>query len=864
MAKPADTPMMVQYHEIKAQYPDAFVFYRLGDFYELFEEDAIQGAKLLELTLTARNKNSENPVPMAGIPHHAAQNYIDILVDQGHKVAIVEQMEDAAVAKGMVKRDVVQLITPGTKLSGGAGSDKQNNYLAAVLPDGQAWAMAYIDLSTGELKATTSQQFNDIVDELRSLEVKEVVLRQNDPETIKQQMATQLGEHGLVISTQAEVAPSATISFLTQNLTHPLEVAVTTMLLGYIFDTQRRNLEHIVPAESYERLAYLKFNQDTRINLDLVENTRTKKRAGSLLGLIDETHTAMGGRLLKQWVLKPLRVQADIEARLDLVEAFQADFFTRGTLQDHLKSVYDLERLAARAAMGTMNARELVQLKRSLRAIPGIKATLAESDSLLQAVGQQLDDMGDLATLIDDAIMDEPPISVREGNIIKNGFDAKIDDYRQVLTDNQQWLAQLEADERAATGIGSLKVGYNKNFGYFIEVTKANIGKLAENRYERLQTLTNAERFVTPELKAHERLIIEAQAKQTEREYDLFVTVRDHVKAEIGRLQTLAQQVARLDVLAALADVADNRRFVRPVFTTGNHIAIEQGRHPVVESLLPAGEFVANDVMLSDQTNMQLITGPNMAGKSTYMRELALIVILAQMGSFVPASAAELPIFDQIFTRIGANDDMAMGQSTFMVEMAEANHALQEATAHSLILFDELGRGTATYDGMALAQAIIEFLNTHVHAKTLFSTHYHELTVLADQHPGIANVHVGAVEDADGQLHFLHQIQTGPADKSYGIHVAALAGLPDELIANATHILSQLENQKSVVVASEPVAPVPVSSVQQLAEQVPLFDVATTDDKTQQLLAQLDQLDILNMTPIDAMNALHTLKKMRQ
>lgn len=864
MAKPADTPMMVQYHEIKAQYPDAFVFYRLGDFYELFEEDAIQGAKLLELTLTARNKNSENPVPMAGIPHHAAQNYIDILVDQGHKVAIVEQMEDAAVAKGMVKRDVVQLITPGTKLSGGAGSDKQNNYLAAVLPDGQAWAMAYIDLSTGELKATTSQQFNDIVDELRSLEVKEVVLRQNDPETIKQQMATQLGEHGLVISTQAEVAPSATISFLTQNLTHPLEVAVTTMLLGYIFDTQRRNLEHIVPAESYERLAYLKFNQDTRINLDLVENTRTKKRAGSLLGLIDETHTAMGGRLLKQWVLKPLRVQADIEARLDLVEAFQADFFTRGTLQDHLKSVYDLERLAARAAMGTMNARELVQLKRSLRAIPAIKATLAESDSLLQAVGQQLDDMGDLATLIDDAIMDEPPISVREGNIIKNGFDAKIDDYRQVLTDNQQWLAQLEADERAATGIGSLKVGYNKNFGYFIEVTKANIGKLAENRYERLQTLTNAERFVTPELKAHERLIIEAQAKQTEREYDLFVTVRDHVKAEIGRLQTLAQQVARLDVLAALADVADNRRFVRPVFTTGNHIAIEQGRHPVVESLLPAGEFVANDVMLSDQTNMQLITGPNMAGKSTYMRELALIVILAQMGSFVPASAAELPIFDQIFTRIGANDDMAMGQSTFMVEMAEANHALQEATAHSLILFDELGRGTATYDGMALAQAIIEFLNTHVHAKTLFSTHYHELTVLADQHPGIANVHVGAVEDADGQLHFLHQIQTGPADKSYGIHVAALAGLPDELIANATHILSQLENQKSVVVASEPVAPVPVSSVQQLAEQVPLFDVATTDDKTQQLLAQLDQLDILNMTPIDAMNALHTLKKMRQ
>ena len=863
MVKPADTPMMVQYHDIKAQYPDAFVFYRLGDFYELFEEDAIQGAKLLELTLTARNKNSDNPVPMAGIPHHAAQNYIDILVDQGHKVAIVEQMEEATAAKGMVKRDVVQLITPGTKLSGRAGSDKQNNYLAAVLPDGKSWAMAYIDLSTGELKVTTSRQFNDVMDELRSLEVKEVVLRQNDPETTKQQLAAKLGESGLVISMQADVATTATISFLTQNLTRELEVAVTAMLLGYIFDTQRRNLDHIVPAASYERLAYLKFNQDTRIHLDLVENTRTKKRAGSLLGLIDATNTAMGGRLLKQWLLKPLRVQADIEARLDLVAAFQADFFTRGALQDHLKSVYDLERLAARAAMGTMNARELVQLKRSLRAIPDMKATLASASGRLPVAGQQLDDMVDLATLIDDAIVDEPPISVREGDIIKPGFDEKIDAYRQVLTDNQQWLAQLETDERAATGIGSLKVGYNKNFGYFIEVTKANIAKLAENRYERLQTLTNAERFVTPELKAHERLIIEAQAKRTEREYDLFVNVREHVKAEIGRVQTLAQHVARLDVVSSLADVADNHRFVRPVFTTTNRIAITQGRHPVVESLLSAGEFVANDVMLDEKTTMQLITGPNMAGKSTYMRELALIVILAQMGSFVPAQAAELPIFDQIFTRIGANDDMAMGQSTFMVEMAEANHALQEATAHSLVLFDELGRGTATYDGMALAQAIIEFLDAHVHAKTLFSTHYHELTALADHHPQITNVHVGAVEADDGQIHFLHQIQSGPADKSYGIHVAALAGLPDELITNATQILAQLESQNARVATPEGVLSVPTEPTE-LAEQVALFDVTTTDENTQKLLAQLDGFDILNMTPVEAMNALNELKQLRK
>lgn len=864
MAKVTETPMMVQYHEIKSQYLDAFVFYRLGDFYELFEQDAILGAKILELTLTARNKNSENPVPMAGIPHHAAKNYIDILVDQGHKVAIVEQMEDPAVAKGMVKRDVVQLITPGTKMFDGAGSDKQNNYLAAILPSNSTWTIAYIDLSTGELKATTVNRFADVIDELSSLEVKEVVLRKNDEETVAQQIATRLGERGLVISMQTSIEQNATVSFLTQPLSKENESATTAMLLNYIFDTQRRNLDHIVPAISYERLSYLKFNQDTRTNLDLVENTRTKKRAGSLLGLIDETHTAMGSRLLKQWLLKPLRDQEKIEARLDLIQAFQDDFFTRGALQDNLKNVYDLERLSARAAMGTMNARELVQLKRSLLAIPEIKTILSQTTSLLSLAGEKLDDIADLANLIEAAIVSDPPISVRDGDIINDGFDDKIDSYRQVLHDNQQWLAQLEADERSATGINSLKVGYNKNFGYFIEVTKANISKLEENRYERLQTLTNAERFVTPELKEHERLIIEAQVKRTQREYELFVTIRDRVKADISRVQKLAQQIARLDVLSALADVADNQRFIRPTFTANNTIEIKQGRHPVVESLLEAGSFVANDVLLDKNINMQLITGPNMAGKSTYMRELALIVILAQMGSFVPATSAELPIFDQIFTRIGANDDIAMGQSTFMVEMAEANHALQEATAHSLVLFDELGRGTATYDGMALAQAIIEFLDAHIHAKTLFSTHYHELTTLADQHDGIQNVHVGAVEDDSGQLHFLHQIQSGPADKSYGIHVAALAGLPNELIHNATRILSELENQKAVVVTQNHVETDFKMKTDELSEQVALFNVSDVDSETKKLIETLDSFDILNMTPVDAMNALNTLKKLRQ
>lgn len=854
MAKVAETPMMVQYHEIKSQYPDAFVFYRLGDFYELFEDDAVLGAKLLELTLTARNKNSENPVPMAGIPHHAAQNYIDILVDQGHKVAIVEQMEDPATAKGMVKRDVVQLITPGTKLNSGMGNDKQNNYLAAVLPRDNRYFLSYIDLSTGELKTTTLKRFSDVIDELSSLEVKEIVLLKDD-ETTELGIANKLAERGLVISTQSDVNVNATVSFLTQPLVHENEAQVTTILLNYIFDTQRRNLDHIIPAQNYERLAYLKFNQDTRTNLDLVKNARTKKKAGSLLGLIDETKTAMGGRLLKQWLLRPLRDTEDINERLDMIEAFQNEFFVRGALQDHLKSVYDLERLAARAAMGTMNARELVQLKRSLSAIPGMKSVLSSSQGILNHASQRLEDMSDLAGLIDEAIVDDPPISIREGDIINDGFDSKIDEYRNVLSQNQKWLAQLESDERAATGINSLKVKYNKNFGFFIEVSRANVSKLEEGRYERKQTLTNAERFVTPELKEHERLINEAQLKRTEREYELFITIRERVKANISRLQKLARQVAQLDVLASLADVADNNRFVRPTFTDDNIINIKKGRHPVVEAILEAGEFVANDVNLDQNTAMQLITGPNMAGKSTYMRELALIVILGQMGSFVPAESAVLPIFDQIFTRIGANDDMAMGQSTFMVEMAEANLALQEASAHSLILFDELGRGTATYDGMALAQAIIEYLDAHVHAKTLFSTHYHELTALADKHENIKNVHVGAVEDESGELHFLHQIQQGPADKSYGIHVAALAGLPDELIANATTILSGLENQEALV---------PEPKASGLSEQVALFNVSDVDPKTETLFQKLDSINISKMTPLEALNVLAELQKLRK
>ncbi|CAK1226130.1 DNA mismatch repair protein MutS [Fructobacillus tropaeoli] len=908
MATKEPTPMMVQYHQIKDQYPDAFVFYRMGDFYELFEDDAIKGAKILELTLTARNKNSAEPIPMAGIPHHAVSAYIDILVDAGHKVAIVEQMEDPATAKGMVKRDVVQLITPGTKLSSKNGDGKDNNFLAAVVATGSgpgdadqaAFALSYIDLSTGELKATELMDESAVLDELGALEVKEVVLaKEGDFSTPA--LADAIGEKGLVVSYQGPVQPSATITYLTKDLKNTAKQTVTGLLLQYLFDTQKRSLDHIMPVQTYERQAYLVFNQVTRVNLDLVENARTKQKAGSLFALLDQTKTAMGGRLLKQWLIKPLKDLEKIQARQDAVAAFKDDFFTRGTVQDQLKYVYDLERLAAKAALGTINARDLVQLKRSLQAVPDMQAALKADhvNPILQAAGEEIDPLLDLASLIDQAIVPEPPISVRDGDLIKPGYDDLVDSYNQALADNQDWLAAYQKQEQEATGISTLKVKYNKNFGYFIEVTKVNLDKLEEGRYHRKQTLTNAERFTTPELKEHEDLIFAAQTKRFDREYDLFLAIRAKVKEEISRLQTLAQKIARLDVLAALADVAENRHFTKPEFKTDGDraLTIKQGRHPVIESLLGPGEYVANDVFFDEKTKIQLVTGPNMAGKSTYMRQVALIVVLAQMGAFVPADEAILPIFDQIFTRIGANDDLVNGRSTFMVEMAEANLALQGATSQSLILFDELGRGTATYDGMALAQAIIEYLDQNLHATTIFATHYHELTALAASHPAIQNVHVGAQLTDDGTLHFLHQVQPGAADRSYGIQVAALAGLPKSLLTNAESILKALEaqgagqvegveetssvNSNAAVTSTASQAETSASTGalpigDGLAQDIPLFEIAPAKEMPapvevdsinpadQKALDELDRVNLNQLTPLAALNLIAKLQEMRQ
>lgn len=877
MAKPKETPMMKQYNEIKAQYPDAFLFYRLGDFYELFNDDAVLGSQLLELTLTQRNKNSAEPIPMAGVPHHAAQNYIDILVDKGYKVAVVEQMENPAEAEGMVKREVVQLVTPGTRMRTSADAAKENNYLVSLsMTPAGGFGLAYTDLSTGEVKATTVTATGGVLNEISRLETKEIVTNA----TLPDDLMANLTSLGILVSHQDEEAANAETSYLTQQLTVPEQKEAADVLLAYLFATQKRSLDHLQMASSYEIAQYLKLDRNSRANLELTVNLRTQQRSGTLLWLLDNTKTAMGGRALKQWLEQPLLDRETIEQRYDKIGELLKDFFSRVALQETLKSVYDLERLAGRVAYGTANGRDLLQLRNSLRQVPDIMVTLGDLDpAVFGDLLRRIDPVSDIEKLISTAIAEEPPISVTDGGVIRAGYNTRLDDYRSVMKNGKQWLAELEAKERSETGISSLKIGFNKVFGYYIEVTKANIDKLDPDRYTRKQTLVNAERFITPELKDREQMILEAETKSSDLEYQLFTEVREQIKNNITRIQKLAATLAELDVLQSLATVAEDYKFTRPELTDKQRLVIKDGRHPVVEKVLGHQSYVANDVFMDEDETIMLITGPNMSGKSTYMRQLALTVVMAQIGSYVPASEAELPIFDQIFTRIGAADDLISGNSTFMVEMSEANTAIQNATNRSLILFDELGRGTATYDGMALAQAIIEHVHNNTKAKTLFSTHYHELTALSDELPNLRNVHVGATEE-NGELVFSHKVLTGPADQSYGINVAKLAGLPDSLIDRAADILANLEAQDVSLEATAPTRPAklaePVATYQaSVAEpepevvaaepadtQLDLFAVGPEiDPATQAVLDEIKATNIATMTPLDAMMKLNEWQK---
>ncbi|MEH7740502.1 DNA mismatch repair protein MutS [Bacillus subtilis] len=851
------TPMIQQYLKIKAEHQDAFLFFRLGDFYEMFFEDAKKASQELEITLTSRDGGAAEKIPMCGVPYHSASAYIEQLIKKGYKVAICEQTEDPKAAKGVVKREVVQLITPGTVMDGKGIHESENNFIASVSACANGYGLALSDLTTGENLAVLIERLEDVISEIYSVGAREIVVSGSlDADTV-----AQLRERcGATISIEdGETDEHVTII---EHLNNEDITKTFLRLYTYLKRTQKRSLDHLQPVQVYELEEAMKIDLYSKRNLELTETIRSKNKKGSLLWLLDETKTAMGGRLLKQWIDRPLIRVNQIEERQEMVETLMSHFFEREDLRERLKEVYDLERLAGRVAFGNVNARDLIQLKESLKQVPGIKqlvASLAHDKAKERA--KRIDPCGDVLELLEEALYENPPLSVKEGNLIKDGYNQKLDEYRDASRNGKDWIARLEQQEREYTGIRSLKVGFNKVFGYYIEVTKANLHLLEEGRYERKQTLTNAERYITPELKEKEALILEAENNICELEYELFTELREKVKQYIPRLQLLAKQMSELDALQCFATISENRHYTKPEFSK-DEVEVIEGRHPVVEKVMDSQEYVPNNCMMGNNRQMLLITGPNMSGKSTYMRQIALISIMAQIGCFVPAKKAVLPIFDQIFTRIGAADDLISGQSTFMVEMLEAKNAIVNATKNSLILFDEIGRGTSTYDGMALAQAIIEYVHDHIGAKTLFSTHYHELTVLEDKLPQLKNVHVRA-EEYNGTVVFLHQIKEGAADKSYGIHVAQLAELPGDLIARAQDILKELEHS-----GNKPEVPVQKPQVKEEPAQLSFFDEAEKPAETpklskkeKQVIHAFKSLNILDMTPLEAMNEMYKLQK---
>ncbi|OIK11029.1 DNA mismatch repair protein MutS [Bacillus sp. MUM 116] len=874
------TPMIQQYLAVKADYQDAFLFFRLGDFYEMFFEDAIKASQELEITLTSREGGTEDRIPMCGVPYHSAANYIEQLIGKGYKVAICEQTEDPKQAKGVVRREVVQLITPGTVMEGKGLTDKENNYIASITAfDDKTYGFAYNDISTGESRVTLlTNNFEEVLNEIAVLGAKEVVVSSEFDGELQKKMRER---DVLAISFEDNSSIEMNFAGLIEDLNQDKLKQTAARLFNYLYRSQKRSLDHLQSVTTYQIHQYMKIDYYSKRNLELTETIRSKGKKGSLLWLLDGTMTAMGGRMLKHWIDRPLINREEIEHRHTLVDVLMNHYFDRQELREKMKEVYDLERLAGRVAFGNVNARDLVQLKRSLLQVPFLKQILQnmQNEEMTQ-IAESLDPCEEVTDLLEQAIVENPPLSLKEGNIIRDGYNEQLDQYRDASRNGKTWIAQLEREEREKTGIKSLKVGYNRVFGYYIEVTRANLHLLQEGQYERKQTLTNAERFITPELKEKEALILQAEEKCGELEYELFTEIREIVKEQIPRLQALAKAVSELDVLQCFAQVSEERRYVRPKFSEERRVVIKDGRHPVVEKVLNSQEYVPNDCLMDADREVLLITGPNMSGKSTYMRQIALTAILAQIGCYVPAAEAVLPIFDQVFTRIGAADDLISGQSTFMVEMLEARNAIVNATQNSLILFDEIGRGTSTYDGMALAQAIIEYIHTRIGAKTLFSTHYHELTVLEEELSKLKNIHVSAIEH-NGKVVFLHKIKEGPADKSYGIHVAQLAELPPELIERANEILTALEQPDIQVIPIKTETPVkqetqaqpqpqPVTVPEPVVEQpaqLSFFDEPAESKKPEisskekRVLDKIKELDLLDVTPLQAINLLYELHK---
>ncbi|HHF7060863.1 TPA: DNA mismatch repair protein MutS [Streptococcus mutans] len=848
MTKEKLSPGMQQYLDIKKDYPDAFLLFRMGDFYELFYDDAIKAAQILEISLTSRNKNADNPIPMAGVPYHSAQQYIDILIDLGYKVAIAEQMEDPKKAVGVVKREVVQVITPGTVVDS-TKPDSANNFLVSLDTDGSQFGLSYMDLSTGEFYATTLADLPAVRSEVLNLKARELVigfeLSENEEQLFRKQM-------NLLLSFEKTVYDDV---HLLDDQLKAIELAAAGKLLQYVHNTQKRELSHLQKLVHYEIKDYLQMAYATKSSLGLLENARSGKKHGSLYWLLDETKTAMGTRLLRTWIDRPLVSSSLISKRQDIIQTFLDHFFERSDLSDSLKGIYDIERLASRVSFGKANPKDLLQLGQTLSQVPVIKTILESfASSSLESLINQIDTLPELEALIRSAIDSNAPITITEGGMIREGFDETLDKYRTVMREGTSWIADIETKERQKSGISTLKIDYNKKDGYYFHVTNSNLS-LVPDYFFRKATLKNSERFGTAELAKIEGEMLEAREESANLEYDIFMRIRSQVESYIERLQNLAKSLATVDVLQSLAVVAENNHYVRPSFNHQQEISIENGRHAVVEKVMGSQEYIPNTINFDQKTSIQLITGPNMSGKSTYMRQLALTVIMAQLGSFVAADSADLPIFDAIFTRIGAADDLISGQSTFMVEMMEANHAIKAATPNSLILFDELGRGTATYDGMALAQAIIEYIHNKVGAKTLFATHYHELTDLSTRLTSLVNVHVATLEK-DGEVTFLHKIADGPADKSYGIHVAKIAGLPKDLLNRADHILVDLEKMSAAVSVN---LKNETKESQPVEEQLSLFAI---DNNYEELIKKLKQLDLTNLTPRESMNALFDLKEL--
>lgn len=828
------SPMMMQYLGIKEQNKDAIVMFRLGDFYEMFIDDAMIVSKELELALTGKNAGAKERVPMCGVPFHSASGYIQKLVDNGHKVAIVEQLTDPG-KKGIVERGVVQIVTPGTIFDESMTKNK-NNYIACMMIFDFVYTLAFCDITTGEFQVINIDKKDHLLNnQLASMEVKEIVVKSD---------CTYNFNDSIMVSHYDNETFNEKYRDIFHNIKDLKEIKVSTLLLNYLIETQKRDLEHLQMIEEINNQDFMTMDLYTKKSLELTENSKDHEKYGSLFWLLDMTKSAMGARLLKNYIDRPLLKKEAIEERLDIVEIFTQQFIQRESIKEILKEIYDLERLSSRIAFGNINARDLKWIASSLKVLPELKQQLYSfNEPLTDQLANQIIDLSHITKLIDDAIIDNPPLTIKEGNIIKDHFNEELDELRYLRDHGKQWLVDFEQKEREKTGIKNLKVGYNRVFGYYIEVTKGSLDLVKDEfEYTRKQSLSNAERFITPELKDMESKILSAQDKIQKLEYVLFTQVRNEIKKEVHLIQDVSKIIARVDVYQSLAMLASENSYVRPVFNDQKIMDIKEGRHGVIEKVMGHGKYVPNDVSIDENSPVVLITGPNMGGKSTYMRQVALIVIMAQIGSFVPAKYANLTIFDQIFTRIGASDDLISGQSTFMVEMLEANNALRFASEKSLILFDEIGRGTATFDGMAIAQAMIEYIASEIHCMTLFSTHYHELTFLEDKGLGIQNVHASARVDND-HLVFEYLIKKGRSNKSYGVNVAKLAKLPDEVINRANLVLETLEENNVEDCLIE-------------EKQVQVIEKESEVEK------YLKTIDPMALSPLDALSTLIELKKL--